>query len=79
MKAQSDPDGWSFREDYCAAGGKAVSFGDRDETLWVVRADWPAPNTMGRLIVREYDDGRITVERGRVWMPQADGDGEDGA
>jgi hypothetical protein len=68
---------WNFREDFCKGGGKAIAFEDRDETLWLIKVDWPTPNTMGRLILREYDDGRITIERGRVWMPQADGDAED--
>jgi hypothetical protein len=88
----SSEDGWTFREDFCAAGGKAIPFDGRDETLWLIRVEWPTPNAMGRLIIREYEhawrhplsgemvEHAITVERGRVWMPQADGDdGEDGA
>jgi hypothetical protein len=76
---QSDPDGWSFKEDFCAAGGKSMPFPGRDETLWLVKVNWPSNDTMGRLILREYESGEITIERGRVWMPQADGDDGDGA
>jgi hypothetical protein len=76
MPPETFDDGWNVREDGCMAGGKAVPFPGRDETIWLVKAQWPTPGTTGRLILREYEDGSITIERGRVWLPQADGDGD---
>ena len=66
---------WNFLEDARPGGGKAFAFQGRSETVWIIKTEFPRPGTMGRLIIREWEDGTITVERGRVWMPGPEEDG----
>ena len=74
-----DLDGWSFAED--ARPGmetKPYAFPGRQETVWLISVRQLGPLHCGRLIVREWDDGRITLERGRVW-PNRDEEHDDAA
>jgi hypothetical protein len=76
-------------EDTKPMGGKPTKYPGREETVWLVKTDWPLPGTVGRLVIRvhttpwidhhgEVHNDAITLERGRVWN-QAQADGDDGA
>ena len=72
-------DEWNAGEDGRKAGGYTTHFPTHRETVWLIKSDWPTPNTRARLTIRQYgQDGEWTLERGRVWLPGNE-DENDGA
>jgi hypothetical protein len=71
-------DEWNREEDALPGGGVSIPFRGYSETMWIVRLQWPT-RSLARLVIREHEDGRITAQPGRVWIPGCESEEEDGA